>query len=56
MKKAKYVILLGLLLKVMEQIDSILVDSNEQRIQHWKSQIWTIHEDVQDKMQELMQD
>ena len=52
MRKAKFLILLAILQKAMEQVDSILEDTNTQRVGHWKSNLYTIYEDIQKKVQE----
>lgn len=44
----KLIIEMALLAKAMEQLDSILKDDNSQRVAHWKNNIYTVNEDIQD--------
>lgn len=52
--EAKIVATLALLNKAMEQIDVLIACDKDARYSHWRNNIFTITEDIEDKLLEEM--
>lgn len=52
--EAKLLATLALLNKTMEQIDVLILAEKDARYSHWKNNLYTIAEDIEDKLSEDM--
>lgn len=46
---------LGLLNKTLEQIDKLILGDKDARYTHWRNNIYTVIEDIEDKIEEDME-
>lgn len=44
----KLIMTMAILEKAMQQLDSVIVDDDSQRIKHWKNNIYTVNEEIHD--------
>lgn len=51
---AKILATLAILNKAMEQIDNLIMEDKDVRYTHWRNNIYTITEDIEDKLLEDM--
>lgn len=52
--QAKLLATLALLNKTMEQVDVLIMCDKDARYSHWKNNLYTIAEDIEDKLAEDM--
>lgn len=53
LKEAKILASMALMIKLREQIDSLILEDKDVRYTHWQNNLYTILEDMEDKLLEL---
>ena len=51
--EAKVIASMALIIKLREQIDSLIAEEKDVRYSHWQNNLYTMFEDMEDKLPEL---